>query len=33
MAEGWPVVFLGEQLTSLFDAIMASQKIIVVMVN
>ena len=33
MAEGWPVVFLSQQLRSLLDAKMTGQKIVVVTAN
>ena len=33
MAEGWPVVFLGQQFANLFNAKMAGQKIILVTAN
>ena len=33
MAEGWPVVFLGQQFASLLNVKMAGQKIVVVTAN
>ena len=33
VAEGWPVVFLGQQFVSLLNAKMAGQKIVVVTAN
>ena len=33
MIEGCPIVFLGQQFTSFFDAIMAGQRIVVITAN
>ena len=33
MAEGWPIVFSGQQFASLLNAKMTGQKIVVMMVN